>query len=92
MIAGGGSAARRIAGNENGFRAAKPSSATEKREVKRREIDGEGVRNGAGGGGICVIGGDGGGAGERLDAESRSQHFILEAQRKKMKLVTIEER
>jgi len=35
------------------------------------------VRNGAGGCGICVIGGDGGGAGDRLDGETRSNHFFL---------------
>lgn len=39
-------------------------------------MEGEGVRKGAGGGGICVIGGDGGGAGDRLNKETRSEHFV----------------
>lgn len=53
------------------------ASRMEKREVNGREIEGERVRNGAGGGGICVIGGDGGGAGDRLDGETRSNHFFF---------------
>lgn len=40
-------------------------------------MEGERVRNGAGGGGICVIGRDGGGgAGDRLHGETRSYHFF----------------
>lgn len=41
-----------------------------------REIEGDGVREGAGGCGICVIDGEGGGAGDWLDAETRSDHFV----------------
>lgn len=53
------------------------ASRMEKREVNGREIKGERVRKGAGGGGICMIGGDGGGAGDRLDGETRSNHFFF---------------
>lgn len=81
MIAEVGSAARGIARNEEGFgEAAKAAAAPKKRELKGREIDGEGVRRkGSGGGGIRVIAGDGAGAGDRLDAESRTQHSVSEA-------------
>ena len=49
------------------------------------EIEGDGVRDGAGGGGICVIGGEGGDGGDWLDAGTRSDHFVYGAQ-KKMKI------
>lgn len=77
MIAGTGSDGRWITGNEEGFGFREAEATGAEREVNGREIEGDGMREGAGGGGICVIGGEGGGAGgDWLDAETRSDHFV----------------